>query len=123
MKGLAYILILSLGLLSLNRFTDYVDLPGLQMELSCEQDCCCCDFEPGCEDHHKEESQDAEKENKNSGQCTGNCDCSQSIQIASMELPSQDPVELSSLTFDFGSVSELYFFEYQIPHFQPPRVA
>lgn len=114
MKGLAFILILSMGLLSFNRFTDSLMCMEPQMELSCSQDCTCCsEASSCCTDQEEEQSED----------CQSSCDCKPSIQIASMELNAQNPIELSSFAFDYGSVRELYYFEYQPPHFQPPRFA
>jgi hypothetical protein len=113
MKGLAFILILSMGLLGLNRFTDALEWMAPQTELSCELDCCI--------DQGQEENQ--EKDPENTGQCQSACDCSYSIQIASMEIPIQSPLELSSKNYNHGSFHELYYFEYLLPHFQPPRKA
>jgi hypothetical protein len=111
MKGLAFILIVSMGLFGLNRFTDALDWMAPQTELSCEPDCCV----------DQEQGENQEKDTENTGQCPGPCDCSQSIQIASMEIPIQSPLELSSKTFNHGFFHELYYFEFLIPHFQPPR--
>ena len=115
MKGLSFILILSMGLFGLNRFTDALEWMAPQTELSCEMDCCCSDGTTCCDDQ--------EKDPENTGQCQGACDCSYSIQIASMEVPIQSPLELSPKTYNHGIFHELYYFEFLIPHFQPPRKA
>ncbi len=121
MKVLAAILIISMGFLGLNRFMDALDWMAPQTELSCEVDCCYSNDTSCCFDQEHEKNQDEDPEN--TGQCQGACDCSYSIQIASMEIPIQSPLELSSKTYNHGSFHELYYFEYLLPHFQPPRKA
>jgi hypothetical protein len=117
MKGLAFLLILSMGLLGLNRFTMATDSVTPQTELSCNMDCCTNHATWCCNDHSSEEKP------KKGTECSGGCDCSYSVQIVAMECPVQSPLDLTPRIFDHVSFQENYYFEYPFPHFQPPRIA
>jgi len=121
MKGLAFILVLSMGLFGLNRFMDALNWMAPQTELSCKLDCSCSKDTSCCS--NQEHGEDRDEDADDTGQCNGACDCSYSIQISSMEIPVLSPLELDSQTYDFGFFHELYYFEFLLPHFQPPRMA
>ena len=121
MKAIAFILILSMGLLGMNRFMMAPERVTTQTELSCSMDCCtnhdaCC-----CNDHAGEDGQAPEEDPEKEGQCSGGCDCSYSIQIVAMECLVQNPLELTPGAFDHTAFHNDYYFEYLFPHFQPPR--
>jgi hypothetical protein len=123
MKAFAFILILSMGLLGLNRFTMALDSVTPQTELSCSMDCCTNHDTWDCDDHSSEEKQEPEETPEKGPECSGGCDCSYSIQILAMECLVQSQTDLTPRVFNHASFQENYYFDYLIPHFQPPRKA
>ena len=115
MKVLAYILIVSMSLLGLDRFMVSFDRMAPQTELKCSMDCCsshdaCC-----CNEHEGGDEQDTH--------CSGGCDCTYSLQVLALGIHVQASPDLVSRTFNYVSYHEEYHFEYLLPHFQPPRMA
>lgn len=122
MKFIAFILIVSMGFLGLNRFLVAGELLTAQSEMSCGMDCCCSQETSCCDDpeyDHQESDDKAEKDL----QCMGGCDCSYSIHITAVATHVQSSIRLGSRFFEHGSIQNHYFFEYLPPHFQPPRMA
>lgn len=119
MKVLAYILIVSMSFLGLNRFKVSLDWMAQETELLCSMDCC---SSHGDEQESEDEAK-AEDEPEKDMQCSGGCDCTSSIQILALGIHFQSPPELFPRTFNHGSYHEEYHFEYLLPHFQPPRMA
>jgi len=123
MKVLAYILIVSMSFLGLNKFKVSLDNMATQTELNCSMDCCsshdaCC-----CNEDESQDEAKAEDEPEKDIRCSGGCDCTSSIQVLALGIHIQSPPGLFSRTFKHGSYHEEYYFEYLLPHFQPPRMA
>lgn len=117
MKIIAYILLVGMLSLGLNKYIESPDLMVSSTELSCDMDCCCqsddgCEAHEGCED-------ESEKEKK----CHCACDCSLSIQIVVLGQYFQDIPKLASRAFDYGFGFDYYQSEYLSPQSQPPRIA
>lgn len=123
MKVLAYILIVSMSFLGLNKFKVSLDNMTPQTELNCSMDCCssldacCCNEHEGGDEH---ESEDVPEKDI---QCSGDCDCTYSLQVLALGIHVQASPVLVSRTFNYVSYHEEYHFEYLLPHFQPPRMA
>jgi hypothetical protein len=122
MKIIAFILIVSMGFLGLNRFMSAFEWLAPQAELSCSMECCggqsgCC-----CCDPHGDKDQNPDNETGNGNQCQAACDCASFVQIIAIGTPVQSPVELSPHLFVHGIYSEHYQSRYLPPHFQPPRM-
>ena len=127
MRVLAFILIVSMGFLGLNRFMVALEWMAPQTEQTCSTDCCtshdaCC-----CSEHEEGDVQEIELETEDGTekdtQCSGGCDCTYTVQILAIGIHFQASPELFSRTFNHGSYHEEYCFEYLLPHFQPPRMA
>lgn len=119
MKVLAYILVVSMSLLGLNRSMVSLNNLAPQTELNCSMDCC---SGHGDEQESEDEAK-AEDEPEKDIRCSGGCDCTSSIQVLALGIHFQNPPELYPRTFNHGSYHEEYYFEYLLPHFQPPRMA
>lgn len=123
MRFIAVILVVSMGLLGLNRFMVALEWMAPATELSCSMDCCgsqdsCC-----CGAQEQGDDQETEDESDHDNQCQGGCDCSYSIQIVAIGTFIQSPIELSPLVFSHGIYHDNSYNEYLTPHFQPPRMA
>lgn len=123
MKILAFILIVSMAFLGLNRFMVALDWMAPATELSCSMDCCTDDEGSCCGDQEHGDEQETEDESDHDNQCQGGCDCSYSIQIVAIGIHFQSPLELSPRLFDHGVYHDSSYNEYLNPHFQPPRMA
>ncbi len=123
MKILAIILILSLGLLGLNRFMVALKWMQPQTELSCFMDCCTGTEGSCCGDQEQNDDRETEAGADNENQCEGNCDCAYSNQIVAIGTPIQSPLDLSPLVFYHGVYHDNYCGDYLPPLFQPPRMA
>jgi hypothetical protein len=123
MKVFAYILIVSMSLLGLNRSMVSFDNMAPQTEQTCSVDCCYSHDASCCNEDEAQDEAEAEDEPKKDIRCSGNCDCTSSIQVLALGIHIQSPPGLFSRTINHGSYHEEYYFEYLLPHFQPPRMA
>lgn len=112
MKIIAFILLVSMGLLGLNRFQVDGEPLSAQSEMHCGMDCCCSQDKSCCDDEEPEKDL----------QCSNDCDCSYSIHVIAMTTHVPSSIRLNSRFFEYGSSQNHYFFEYLPPHFQPPRL-
>ena len=112
MKITAYILLVSLVLMGMNRFMHSIESPVNETEMSCDMDCCGSD-----DDCEKEENSSADHN------CPPGCDCGCCFQITAVhyQFISIPAVEVRS--YHYGNYFNIYQFEYFIPLFQPPRLA
>ncbi len=108
MKAIAYILIVSLAFMGLNRFMHGMANPEPKAEVSCQMDCC---------------GDEETTEHGSDHQCPPGCDCGccfhlTAINYQFMSLPGADVQ-----TQHYGNYQDSYHFDYFIPLFQPPRLA
>jgi hypothetical protein len=114
MKAIAYILIVSLAFMGLNRFMHGMANPEPKAEALCHMDCCGSEDECGGD----EETTDHDPDH----QCLPGCDCGccfhlTAINYQFMSLPGADVQ-----TYHYGNYQDSYHFDYFIPLFQPPRL-
>jgi len=112
MKAIAYILLVCLVLMGMNRFMHGMEAQVDEMEMSCDMDCCGSHDE--CE---KEEDSSSEHT------CPPGCDCGCCFHITAIHYQFMSIPAADLQSYHFGSYSNNYQFEFFIPLFQPPRLA
>ena len=115
MKAIAYILIVSLAFMGLNRFMHGMENPLPNAEISCHMDYCAQEDDCGAD----KETTDHDPDH----QCPPGCDCGccfnlTAINYQFMSLPGADVQ-----SYHYGHHQDNYYFDFFIPLFQPPRLA
>ena len=100
MKAIAYILIVSLAFMGLNRFMHGMENQMPVAEASCQMDCCGSDH-----------------------QCPPGCDCDCCFHLTAINYQFMSLLGADMQTYHFGNYQDSYHFDYFIPLFQPPRLA
>jgi hypothetical protein len=114
MKAFAYILIVSLALMGLNRFMHGMENPRAEDAISRHMECCADEDECGADEATPDQDSDH--------QCPPGCDCGccfhlTAIHYQFMSLPGADME-----TYHYGQHQDNYYFDFFIPLFQPPRL-
>ena len=112
MKLVAYILIVSLGLLGMNRFMELPHEVMHPVEHSGTTDCC-CDHEDDCQSGSEKDTSHA---------CHGECDCSCCFHITGITYQFISVPVATVQTYIYGDYINDYYFEFTTPLFQPPRM-
>jgi len=112
MKFFAYIALVSLIFMGVNRF-----MHGLQphvdaVEMACDMDC--CDSHDDCE---------KEEDSQSDHQCPPGCDCDCCFHITAINYQFISVLAAEVQSHYYGSYLNNYQFEFLIPLFQPPRPA
>lgn len=112
MKLTAYILLISMILLGMNRFMHGVDAQVEKMEMSCDMDCCAS-------------HDDCEKEDDSASDhdCPTGCDCGCCFHITAMYYQFIPMPASEVQSYHYAGYTNTYQFEFFIPLFQPPRQA
>lgn len=113
MKAIAYILIVSLALMGLDRFVHGMENPNPLAEASCLLDCCSSDSDCGDDqenDKHKPEHQ-----------CPADCDCGCCFHFTAIQFQFMSLAGTEVQSYHYGTFRDNYHFDFLFPHFQPPR--
>ena len=112
MKITAYILLVGLIVMGMNRFVHGIEPPANATEMSCEMDCCGAD-----DDCEKEEESSADQS------CPEGCDCGCCFHITAIHYQFLSIPAAEFQSYHFVNYFNNYQFEFFIPLFQPPRMA
>jgi hypothetical protein len=112
MKAIATILIIGMSLLGMNQFINRPVADPVRVEQSCEKDCCGTHVECGDE---KEGSDLAHT-------CPNSCDCSCCYHVMAVTFQFLSLPGNSVQAHHYVPQENDYFFEYNSPLFQPPRM-
>lgn len=111
MKITAYILVIGMVMIGLNRFMEVMTYSEPQSELACEMDCC-----------HSHADCDPEEEPGEDHSCPPGCDCSCCFHLVAIDYQFITSSELAKQPVHYGIYSENYFFHFSNDIFQPPRL-
>lgn len=111
MKIIAYILLVCLVFMGMNRFMHGLEAQMQVADLSCEMDCCASDDD--CEE---------EEDSSIDHSCSPGCDCDCCFHITAIQYQFISIPTAEVQSYHFGNYSNNYRFEFFIPPFQPPRL-
>jgi hypothetical protein len=112
MKVVAYILVLAMGMLGMNRFTI-----GTEMHAHETEQTCCAD---PCAD--KGECDQEEDGKGHAHACPYNCDCSCCYHIMAISYQFIAIPLATVQSYHYGFYHNDYQFEFHTPLFEPPRI-
>ena len=123
MKLVAYILVIGLGILGMNRFMIGTQFVIEETEQTCHVECCGSgDGSAGMEKcEHETESGDAEEGNDLTHTCPKGCDCSCCYHITAITYHFISIPFSTVQSYHYGSYINEYHFEFKTPLFEPPR--
>ncbi len=114
MKAIAYILIVSLAFMGLNRLMHGINNHAPVAESLCSMDCC------GSEDDCGEDKEATDHAPDH--QCPTGCDCSCCFHLTAINYQFMSLPGAHMQTYHYGHYHDNYHFDYFIPLFQPPRL-
>jgi len=114
MKVIAYILIVSLAFMGLNRFMHGMENPMPVAEASCQMDCCATEDDSEKDEESTEHNPDHE--------CPPGCDCSCCFHLTAINYQFMSLAGAEMRTYHYGHFQDNYNFDFFIPLFQPPRL-
>ena len=114
MKAVAYILIVSLAFMGLNRFIHGMGNPLPEDEISSHMDCCADEDDCGADEETTDQGRDH--------QCPPGCDCGCCFHLTAINYHFMSLIGAEMKTYHYGHFQDNYHFDFFIPLFQPPRL-
>jgi len=123
MKLIAYILVIGIGILGMNRFMIGTQFVMQETEQTCHIECCGGgDGSVGVEKYaHETESGDEEDGIDLTHTCPNVCDCSCCYHIMAITYLFISAPFTMVQSYHYGEYINDYHFEYKTPLFEPPR--
>ena len=117
MKGIAYIILVSLLALGANPIIRQVQVPVEQTAACC--DACCCDAPSDACTDHEGDDQEEDKDRP----CKSTCDCCCQFHLNALHFNFNNMQLAEEQEYFYGEYHNEYSFEYSKLHIHPPRFA
>ena len=112
MKIIAYILVINLVMLGMNRFLEVMTYAEQNSDQACEMNC--CQTEHDCDA--------GEQGDKDEHSCPSGCDCNCCFRLVAIEYQFLTLSVTANQTMHYASFTNEYRFDYNSPVFQPPEM-